>query len=125
MKASNIVIIKANDFFDIVYDEVGISEDYIDKECVYSQIENEDDGIYKIIVTEILHDKGQEGEYGRWEIAPYYYINKCEVVQLLEVFDHTTKQEKIFMAGERRKANMEKLQAFVAGHSNETTKYEL
>lgn len=99
-------------------------DEYVDKENVDSLIENEPDGIYKILVREIYHDKGQEGE-GQWEIAPYYCIEKFTITKICGIENHITKEERNFNAKEKRVVKMKKLQDFISGFSNESIKYEL
>lgn len=120
-----IIIIKCNGFFDVISSDIEISKDYIDLEVIDSIIEEYDNCILKLSNIKISYDSGQFGEYGRYEIEPYYTIDDCKIKKLCDIFNYMTKSEKKYIAESKAKKRVEKLQKYVSSFSTNEVKYTL
>ena len=119
-----VIGLKSNGFMDIIYSEIEISDDYIEEETIYDKIPNED-GLYKISIKSIRYDSGQMGDFGRYEISPYYEIEKCTVKKISDIYGHITGSEKEWNREQKAKRRINNLQKFASSFSTDQKKYEL
>lgn len=119
-----IILIKCNGFIDIISSDIEISDNYVEMESIEQEVEKYDDVILQLSHIKISYDPGEMGDFGRYDIRPYYKID-CKVKKLCDVFDYVTKSEKKDIAYNKSIRRMENLQKYVASFSTEEKRYTL
>lgn len=120
-----IILIKTNNCIDIIESDIEISNDYISIDELLIQTEDFDNCILELYNIKIKYDSGQEGEYGRWEIAPYYYFDKLEIKKLCDLKSYKTTSEKKQIRYNKLLKKKEKLQLYVEKFNTNNIKYSL
>jgi len=125
-REGNIILIYKNQFLDIIYSDIDISDDYINFEDIEILFNGEKDGLYSLNISDICYDKGQEGDFGRWEIKPYYYFEKHEIKRISRIDKkYITISEYKNKRKEKREKTVKKLRDWVCSFSNNEIKYDL
>jgi len=124
MRTYSILCVTSNGFLDVLYTDI---PDYMmagqDIEESYTDL---NEGFHKITEIKLARDPGQMGDFGRWEIAPYYYIEKDKVEFVMDCLGYVTKGEKMHKAAEQRTDKVKKLKAWVSTfHSADGKQYDL
>lgn len=125
---NQIVVIKTNGFFDIIESNVWIDDDYgVDIYSIECCLENVDNGIFLIKFRnyQIVHVEGEMGDFGRYDVEPYTYLDNPKVIRKCELNNYITKSEKKAIRQSRDERRAKRLQKYVSSFSDETTTYSL
>ena len=121
-----IIIIKSNGFIEVLSSDIDLKNYDITLETLGYSVEKNEDGIYKIHDFRLRHDEGQEGDYGRWEVEPYYEIVDEKVTKLCDIDgNYRTNAEKQDRRDKAKIKRVERLQEFVRSFGDETGRYDL
>jgi len=122
---NNIILIKTNGFVDVIESSIEISDDYIELDTVQECLDGFDDGMFVLRFKTVHYDSGQMGDFGQYEIPPYYYIDDYTVSKKVSLKSYVTKAERKYnrIALDERRAK--KLQEYVSSFDTGEVRFSL